>query len=77
VDSNVIDLSLFEFLFESMGYLFSLAGIHVPIVFSLWRASKYPLFFSLSFLAHASLAWHILFGSCFFGMASFISLIFA
>jgi hypothetical protein len=32
------------------------------------------------FLAHASLAWHLLFlsffGSCFFGMASFISLIF-
>jgi hypothetical protein len=55
-----------------MGYLFSLTGINVPIVFYLWRASKYPLFFSLFFwlillwhdifyLAHASLAWHLLF----------------
>jgi hypothetical protein len=37
---------------------------------------KVPLFFSL-FLAHASLAGHLLFGSCFFGMSSFISLLFA
>jgi hypothetical protein len=66
MDSNVIHLSLFEF------------RLKVWAIFSLWRASMYPLF-SL-FGGHQSthcFSLFFLFGSCFFGMASFISHIFA
>jgi hypothetical protein len=44
-----------------MGYLSSLAGINVPNIFTLWRASKYPLFFSLFFPFRLMLFWHGIF----------------
>jgi hypothetical protein len=62
---------IFDSASESMG-LFSLAGVFAPIVFSL-ASIGVPIVFShffvfcimlfgmLSFLAHASLAWHLLF----------------